>query len=125
MNRFRIAALALLCSVPIAPFPALAVPGDAPPAPEEPQIAAASEEGQQAIAGFRVPEGLKAELWAAEPMLANPVAFCIDHQGRVYICETFRQSRGVEDNRGHEHWLDDDLAAQTVEDRLAYIQKHL
>src|SRR4029453_4285013 len=30
-----------------------------------------------------------------------------------------------EDNRGHEHWLDDDLAAQTVEDRLAYIHKHL
>lgn len=103
-----------------------AVPGDhAPPPPEEPKIAAASDEGERAIAGFRVPAGLKTELWAAEPMLANPVAFTIDHQGRVYVCETFRQGHGVEDNRGHEHWLDDDLAAQTVEDRLAYIKKHL
>jgi quinoprotein glucose dehydrogenase len=72
-----------------------------------------------------VPEGLKVELWAAEPKLANPVAFCLDNRGRMYVCETFRQSRGIEDNRGHAHWLDDDLAAQTVEDRLAYIKKHL
>lgn len=106
--------------------PLFAVPGDeAPPPPEQPQIAAASDEGQQAIAGFRVPAGLKTELWAAEPMLANPVAFTIDHRGRVFVCETFRQGRGIEDNRNHEHWLNDDLAAQTVEDRLAYIKKHL
>ena len=43
----------------------------------------------------------------------------------MYICETFRQNRGVEDNRGHMDWLDDDLAAQTLEDRLAYFTKHL
>src|SRR4029453_4904765 len=105
---------------------ALAVPGDAPaPPPEAPQIAAASDEGQQALKGFKIPVGLKGELWAAEPDLANPVAFWIDNRGRLFVCESFRQSRGIEDNRGHEHWLDDDLAAQTVEDRLAYIKKHL
>lgn len=104
---------------------AWAVPGDVPPQPEEPKIAEASNEGEQSLAGFRVPAGLKGELWAAEPMLANPVAFCIDNRGRIFVCETFRQSRGIEDNRGHAHWLDDDLAAQTVEDRLAYIKKHL
>src|SRR4029453_11906363 len=60
-----------------------------------------------------------------EPDLANPVAFWIDQRGRIFVCESFRQSRGIEDNRGHEHWLDDDLAAQTVEDPLAYIHKHL
>jgi len=105
---------------------AFAVPGDVPaPPPEAPQIAAASDEGQQAIKGFKIPAGLKGELWAAEPDLANPVAFWIDQHGRIFVCESFRQSRGIEDNRGHEHWLDDDLAAQTVEDRLAYIHKHL
>ena len=105
---------------------ALAVPGETTPPPAEaPQIAAASDEGEQALKGFKIPAGLKGELWAAEPMLANPVAFWIDERGRIYVCETFRQGRGVEDNRGHEHWLDDDLAAQTVEDRLAYIKKHL
>ena len=66
------AVVVVLCMVQ----PLLAVPGDqAPPAPEEPKIAAASDEGQQAIAVFRVPAGLKNELWAAEPALANPVAF--------------------------------------------------
>ena len=93
--------------------------------PEEPKIAEASNEGEQALAGFRIPAGLKGELWAAEPMLANPVAFCFDNRGRIFVCETFRQKRGIEDNRDHAHWLDDDLAAQTVEDRLAYIKKHL
>jgi quinoprotein glucose dehydrogenase len=109
-----------------APNVARAVPGDAaPPPPEAPQIAAASDEGEQALKGFKIPQGLKGQLWAAEPDLANPVAFWIDQRGRIYVCESFRQSRGIEDNRGHEHWLDDDLAAQTVEDRLAYIRKHL
>ena len=46
------------------------------PKPEEPQVAPASSEGESAIAGFDVPEGLEIELWAAEPLLANPVVFC-------------------------------------------------
>ncbi|WP_166826239.1 PVC-type heme-binding CxxCH protein [Thalassoroseus pseudoceratinae] len=90
-----------------------------------PPIAPASNEGQQAIEGFKIPDGFQVELVAAEPLLANPVAFDIDEQGRFYICETFRQQKGVEDNRSHMDWLHDDLAAQTVEDRLAYIKKHL
>ncbi len=97
----------------------------ATPEPLPPQIFPASNEGQQAIKGFRVPADLRTELFAAEPLLANPVAFYVDARGRVFVCETFRQSKGVEDNRGHADWLDDDLAAQTVEDRLAYIRKHL
>ena len=32
---------------------------------------------------FRVPDGLAVELFAAEPLLANPVAFCIDEKGVV------------------------------------------
>lgn len=94
------------------------------PAPEEPQPAPASDEGANAIGGFQVPEGFKMSLFAAEPMVANPVAFCLDDLGRVYVAETFRQGQGVEDNRGHNYWLKDDLAAQTVEDRRAYILKH-
>jgi hypothetical protein len=36
--------------------------------------------------GFRrakIPAGFKAELWAAEPLLANPVAFSFDGKGRI------------------------------------------
>ena len=94
-------------------------------APLSPEIAAASDEGANALSGFKVPKDIRGTLFAAEPMVANVVAFHVDAQGKLYACETFRQSKGVEDNRGHDHWLDDDLAAQTVEDRYAYIMKHL
>ncbi|MFO0911716.1 MAG: PVC-type heme-binding CxxCH protein [Pirellulales bacterium] len=93
--------------------------------PEVPAIAGPSDEGRLAQAGFRIPPGLEVRLFAAEPQVANPVAFTIDARGRVFVCESFRQERGVEDNRGHMDWLEDDLAAQTLEDRLAYFRKHL
>ncbi|QDU05095.1 Quinoprotein glucose dehydrogenase B precursor [Gimesia chilikensis] len=93
--------------------------------PYSPAIAEASQEGEQAISGFRVPEGMHVSLFAAEPLMANPVAFCIDEQGRFYVAETYRQSKGVEDNRSHMDWLHDDLSAETVADRVAYFKKHL
>src|SRR5688572_2190478 len=74
---------------------------------------------EQALQRMQLPAGLKADLWAAEPLLANPVAFCFDEQGRIYVAETFRLHRGVTDNRAHSQWLDDELAARTVADRLA------
>ncbi len=91
----------------------------------KPTIAEASDEGRLAIAGFRVPEGMQATLFAAEPLLANPVAFCIDERGRFYVAETYRQQKGVEDNRSHMVWLHDDLAAQTLDDRRSMFEKHL
>ena len=87
-------------------------------------IAAASGDARQAIDGFQIPEGATVRVAAAEPEIANAVAFTFDGQMRLYVCETFRQSQGVEDNRGHMDWLEDDLAAQTVADRDAYIRKH-
>lgn len=90
-----------------------------------PMIAAASNEGETAIKSFKIPEGMNCKLIASEPLLANPVCFCLDERGRIFVAETFRQQKGVEDNRSHMHWLEDDLAARTVEDRLAYFKKHL
>lgn len=87
-------------------------------------VAAASNEGENAIKSFKHDEGLKIELWAAEPMVANPVAFSQDEKGRWYVAETFRQERGVEDNRKYKQWQDDDIASKTVEDRLAFMHKH-
>ncbi|HVJ69108.1 MAG TPA: PVC-type heme-binding CxxCH protein, partial [Caulifigura sp.] len=40
------------------------------------------------------------------------------------MAETFRQSKGVEDNRGHRNWLVDDLALETVEERDAMYRKY-
>ncbi len=81
-------------------------------------------EGQQAIKRFRVPAGIRTTLWAAEPLLANPVSFCFDEKGRCYVAETYRLHKGVTDNRGHMNWLDDDLASRTVADRVAMYKKH-
>lgn len=98
------------------------------PAPVEgafsPKLKEASDEGKKAMARFRVPEGLKLDLFAAEPLLANPVAMWVDGKGRVYVAETFRHSEGATDTRGHMYWLDEDLAARTVEDRVAMFKKH-
>ena len=55
----------------------------------------ASDEGELAIQGFVKPEGWKISLFAAEPELANPVAMYVDNKGRVFVCESFRQDRGV------------------------------
>ncbi len=94
-------------------------------APYTPHVAETSNEGEQQIASFTVPEGLQLKLWAAEPMVANPVCLTVDEQGRVYVAETFRIKHGVEDDRGHMDWLDDDMASTTVEGRRAMLRKHL
>jgi len=88
------------------------------------EVAPASNEGQLAIKKFRVTPGLKVDLWAAEPLLANPVAICTDEKGRWYVAETFRLHAGVTDIRGHMDWLDEELASQTVQERDAYMTRH-
>jgi quinoprotein glucose dehydrogenase len=93
--------------------------------PYNPPVALASEEAEQAIRSFRVPRGLQVELFAAEPLLANPVAFCIDEKGVAYVAETFRLDDGVTDTRGHMNWLDADLACRNVADRVAMYKKFL
>jgi quinoprotein glucose dehydrogenase len=72
-----------------------------------------------------VPAGLTVELFAAEPLLANPVAFCIDEKGVTYVAETFRLGEGVTDTREHIEWLDDDLACRSTADRVAMFKKYL
>jgi quinoprotein glucose dehydrogenase len=88
-----------------------------------PEIAAASDEAQQAIKRMKVPAGLEIKLWAAEPMLANPVAFNFDEKGRIFVAETYRYRSSVLDIRDYMWMLEDELACRTVEDRAALIKK--
>ena len=86
----------------------------------------AADDAELAMKGFLVPEGIEVDLWASEPLMANPVAFGIDEQGRIYVCETYRQGGlGVEDNRDHMNWLETDLSLQTVEGRLEMYKEFL
>ncbi|MFT3881541.1 MAG: HEAT repeat domain-containing protein [Gemmatales bacterium] len=42
----------------------------------------------KALSSFTVAEGLKLELFAAEPMFSNPTCMDIDDKGRVWVCES-------------------------------------
>lgn len=107
---------------------------DEPPAPRgrirdsgtrlaTPDIAPASDEGAQALKRMQLPPGLTVKLWAAEPMLANPVAFNLDERGRVFVAETYRYRSSVLDIRDYMWLLEDELACRTVEDRAALIKR--
>jgi len=82
-------------------------------------------EAELAVKKFQVPPGFKMEPFAVEPMLANPVAFCVDEHGRVFVSETHRYRTSVYDVRNYMDWYEDDLACRTLEDRIAMIKKHL
>ena len=72
-----------------------------------------------------IPDGFNVELWASDPLLANPVVFWPDNFGNVYVCETYRQeTEGVPDNRSHTYWTEDDLRCMTVDDRGKMYLKH-
>ncbi|HEY6168620.1 MAG TPA: PQQ-dependent sugar dehydrogenase, partial [Verrucomicrobiae bacterium] len=88
-----------------------------------PQVAPASKEAESNLKRIHVPEGLKLDLWAAEPMLANPVAFCLDEHGRVFVSETYRYRTSALDIRHYMFMIEDDLAARHVDDRIAYSKK--
>ncbi|MBL6755466.1 MAG: c-type cytochrome [Planctomycetes bacterium] len=110
----------ILAALVAAPLSAAPLP--TPTAPSLPQEV--SDEARQVLARMQLPEGFRAEVFASEPMLANPVAFCFDVFGRVYVAETFRHHKGVTDIRSHMGWLEDDLAIKSVADRVAMFRKH-
>lgn len=94
-------------------------------APEErlpdPVVAPASDDAQLAIQRFSLPPGLQVKLWAAEPMLANPVAIDFDEKGRLFVAETYRYGSSTLDIRGYMGMLERDLASRTIEDRAQMI----
>lgn len=82
-----------------------------------------SKAAELAISSFRIPDGMKMEVFAAEPQVASPVAICIDEKGRVYAAEEYRFNRGTPENRTQDFFLEDDLQIDSLEDRLALYKK--
>ncbi|MBI2808580.1 MAG: HEAT repeat domain-containing protein [Planctomycetes bacterium] len=96
------------------------------PDPYVNRVAKASNEWKKTAKRMKLPPGVQADMWAAEPLVANIVAFHFDEKGRCFVAETFRLHKGVTDNRNHPRsWTDDDLACRTVADRIAMYKKHL
>lgn len=89
-----------------------------PPKPRTPDA-----DARRAMAAFRYPAGLKVELWAADPLLASPVAICLDERNRVFVAEEYRFNQGTEENRTRPFLLEDDLQIRTTDERLAMYRK--
>jgi quinoprotein glucose dehydrogenase len=68
--------------------------------------------------------GLKIGTFAKSPQVQNGTALTIDDQGKVFVCETYRFAKGVEDNRAHTSWVMDDLAVTTLAERRLMLEKH-
>ena len=79
---------------------------------------------EESLAQIQVEKGHSVEVWASEPLLQNPVSFCFDEKGAVYVAETNRLHTGTPDTRNFMKWLDEDLACRTVADRVAMYKKH-
>ncbi|MEO5803585.1 MAG: HEAT repeat domain-containing protein [Verrucomicrobiota bacterium] len=119
-----LAGLGISTNVAIASDPPPVVSLEALKRDAVPHVVPASTEAQSALKRFRLPSGFEASVFAAEPMLANPVAFCLDEKGRVFVAETHRFGTSVLDIRHYMGMLDDDLACRSVEDRLAMTKKN-
>jgi quinoprotein glucose dehydrogenase len=90
----------------------------------EAEIAPASDEAELALKRMKLPDGITAKLWAAEPMLANPVAFNFDERGRIFVAETYRYRTSTLDIRDVMWTLEDELANRTLEQNSAAILRH-
>lgn len=113
---------ALLCA------PLLACPeGNQPPKIEgtaNPEKFPAKDPDEALLSTIQYPEEMTARVYAREPDALNVTAIAFDEQNRLYLSETHRFDRGIEDNRRNLHWLRDDIALTSTSDRLAMYRKH-
>src|SRR5687768_7937898 len=112
----------LLVLAPLLAAVAVAAPSNDPDLPD------GTARGLKQIPALRVPAGPKVELFAAEPMLASPVAIGLDERNRVYVAEEFRFNRGTQENRNNaalptQYFLEDDLQINTLADRRRVFEK--
>jgi len=149
----------LLCGLSCASNPKQSVPEPVPTAAtSEPGVVAptanhevftpneaAMADAKKLLSLAKIPKGMRAEVWAAEPLLENAVAFAFDELGRAYIAETFRVHTAVLDIRSRHNWpsatyektmtdaekkniladtLDAELGAKTIQDRERLIRKY-
>ena len=82
-SSFRCMNLGWFVAAPCLVFSAGLSSGQIPLATDAPRPLAPEESAKQ----FRLPQGFRIELVAAEPLVADPVAIDFDAQGRIFVCE--------------------------------------
>ncbi|GDX11638.1 hypothetical protein LBMAG57_34100 [Verrucomicrobiota bacterium] len=100
---------------------------DTPTAPKKnddrnPKANAAKDTAENAMKNFAVAPGLRVDVWAAEPLLENPIAFSFDAQGRAFVAVTQRRRTSVPDVRKYESWQIENLSLRTVDERIAFLK---
>ncbi len=60
---------------------------------------------QAAAEAITLPEGFSAHLFAAEPNVRQPIAFCLDDRGRVWVAEGLQYPRRAEGDAGKDRIL--------------------
>lgn len=48
-----------------------------------------------AVKAMKMPPGFSATIFAAEPDLTQPIGYCIDQKGRLWVCENFSYPKGA------------------------------
>lgn len=116
-NRSAIAGLGLIAAFQITPLNA---------APKEPAPNTKSEPstGDLFLQTVEKPTDWAGAVLAEDPDLRSPTTLAIDEKGRVFVGESGRFRHGVEDNRFHLDWAKEDMAVQSLEDRLAIYKKY-
>ena len=116
-------ALAFFSALPFSPAQEAAGDGSKN-AGRDPAVSV-KDTGESAMKKFSVAPGLRVDLWAEEPLLANVVALSFDEKGRAFVVETYRRRTSVPDIRKNMDWLMDSLAMRTVDDRIGFLHKAL
>ena len=121
MTPSRTHSLAVAALLTLPPFaPAQATGDDAKAAKP-----AAGDSAEAAVKKLSVAPGLQVDVWASEPLLINPVAFCFDEKGRAFVVETGRRRSSVPDIRRHDAWRIENLGLRSVEERIAFLKMKL
>ncbi len=88
-----------------------------------PEALPSASSEQAILSTIQFPKGMEVKLFAREPDIQDPTAISFDEQNRLYIAETHRFERGVEDNRRNS-WVADDYALETPAQRLEMYKKY-
>lgn len=76
-----------------------------PPALPADEVKFAGLTPEQAVKEMTLPPGFSAKLFAAEPEITQPIAFCVDHRGRLWVVEAQTYPQRAKDGQGKDRIL--------------------